>query len=634
MFSILKYLRKREMLFMLGTIIVTIIQVFLELKLPDYMNAITATVITPGGDMDYIWMAGGMMLLCSFGGLIASVLVGFFCAKVATGFSMRLRSQVYDKVTGFSMEEINGFSTASLITRSTNDIMHVQMFLVMGTAIMFRAIIMATMAISKIYSKSWQWTVSTAIAVLLLMIMIVSLIIIVLPKFKIIQTLTDNLNRVTRENLTGIRVVRAYNAEDFQEKKFEEANDELMRTHLFTQRAMAVLGPGMSIIMNGLSLAVYWIGAYLINDAPMPVNVVEEVFSQDTGYLDTVATMSEATVNKITVFSDMVVFSSYAMQVVMSFMMLTMIFIILPRASVSAKRIKEVLDTRTKIVDGAVVGAGETGATAEDKDNAGKKEAVQNALQDGTHEVIFENVSFRYPDASDAVLENISFTAKSGETVAFIGSTGSGKSTLIHLVPRFYDVTEGRILVDGVDVRDYTQEALRNKIGLVPQRAVLFGGSIRSNIAYGENGKQEEYTDEEIWEALRIAQAEEFVSKLDNKLDADVAQGGSNFSGGQKQRLSIARAICRKPDIYIFDDSFSALDYKTDRVLRGELAKVTGNAITLLVAQRIGTILDADQIVVLDDGKIVGLGTHKELMQTCEVYQQIAYSQLSKEELA
>ncbi len=607
MFSILKYLRKREMLFMLGTILVTTLQVFLELKLPDYMNAITTTVITPGSPMSEIWKAGGMMLLCSFGGLVASVVVGFFCAKVATGFSMRLRSQVYDKVTGFSMEEINGFSTASLITRSTNDIMHVQMFLVMGTAIMFRAIIMATMAISKIYGKSWQWTVSTAIAVLLLMIMIVSLIIIVLPKFKIVQTLTDNLNRVTRENLTGIRVVRAYNAEDFQEKKFEEANDELMKTHLFTQRAMAVMGPGMSIIMNGLSLAVYWIGAYLINQAGSPDE-------------------------KIRMFSDMVVFSSYAMQVVMSFMMLTMIFIILPRASVSAKRIKEVLDTKTKIVDGAVVGAGETGTT--DEDNTDKKEVVQNALQDGTHEVIFENVTFRYPDASDAVLENISFTAKSGETVAFIGSTGSGKSTLINLVPRFYDVTEGRILVDGVDVRDYTQEALRNKIGLVPQRAVLFGGSIRSNIAYGENGKQEEYTDEEIWEALRIAQAEDFVSKLDKKLDADVAQGGTNFSGGQKQRLSIARAICRKPDIYIFDDSFSALDYKTDRVLRGELAKVTGNAITLLVAQRIGTILDADQIVVLDDGKIVGLGTHKELMQTCEVYQQIAYSQLSKEELA
>lgn len=609
MFSILKYLRKREMLFMLGTVLVTIVQVFLELKLPDYMNAITTTVITPGSPMSEIWRAGGMMLLCSFGGLVASVVVGFFCAKVATGFSMRLRSKVYDKVTGFSMEEINGFSTASLITRSTNDIMHVQMFLVMGTAIMFRAIIMASMAIGKIYSKSWQWTVSTAIAVLLLMILIVSLIIMVLPKFKIIQTLTDNLNRVTRENLTGIRVVRAYNAEDFQEGKFEEANDELMKTHLFTQRSMAILGPGMSIIMNGLSLAVYWIGAYLINQAGSPDE-------------------------KIRMFSDMVVFSSYAMQVVMSFMMLTMIFIILPRASVSAKRIKEVLDTKTKVVDGAVVGAGETGATAEDKNNTDKKEAVQNALQDGTHEVIFENVSFRYPDASDAVLENISFTAKSGETVAFIGSTGSGKSTLINLVPRFYDVTGGRILIDGVDVRDYTQEALRNKIGLVPQRAVLFGGSIRSNIAYGENGKQEEYTDEEIWEALRIAQAEDFVSKLDKKLDADVAQGGTNFSGGQKQRLSIARAICRKPDIYIFDDSFSALDYKTDRVLRGELAKVTGNAITLLVAQRIGTILDADQIVVLDDGKIVGKGTHKELMQTCEVYQQIAYSQLSKEELA
>ncbi len=586
MFSILKYLRKREILFMLGTILVTTLQVFLELKLPDYMNAITTTVITPNSPMSEIWRAGGMMLLCSFGGLVASILVGFFCAKVATGFSMRLRSKVYDKVTGFSMEEINGFSTASLITRSTNDIMHVQMFLVMGTAIMFRAIIMASMAIGKIYSKSWQWTVSTAIAVLLLMILIVSLIIIVLPKFKIIQTLTDNLNRVTRENLTGIRVVRAYNAEDFQEGKFEEANDELMKTHLFTQRSMAILGPGMSIIMNGLSLAVYWIGAYLINQAGSPDE-------------------------KIRMFSDMVVFSSYAMQVVMSFMMLTMIFIILPRASVSAKRIKEVLDTKTKISDGVV-----------------------ESSDCETHEVIFENVTFRYPDASDAVLENISFTAKSGETVAFIGSTGSGKSTLINLVPRFYDVTEGRILVDGVDVRDYTQEALRNKIGLVPQRAVLFGGTIRSNIAYGENGKQEEYTDEEIWEALRIAQAEDFVSNLDKKLDADVAQGGTNFSGGQKQRLSIARAICRKPDIYIFDDSFSALDYKTDRVLRGELAKVIGNAITLLVAQRIGTILDADQIVVLDDGKIVGKGTHKELMETCEVYQQIAYSQLSKEELA
>lgn len=611
MLGILKYLRKREMLFMLGTIVVTIIQVFLELKLPDYMNAITTTVITPGSPMSEIWRAGGMMLLCSFGGLVASVAVGFFCAKVATGFSMRLRSKVYDKVTGFSMEEINGFSTASLITRSTNDIMHVQMFLVMGTAIMFRAIIMASMAIGKIYSKSWQWTLSTAIAVLLLLLLIISLIIIVLPKFKIIQTLTDNLNRVTRENLTGIRVVRAYNAEDFQEGKFEEANEELTKTHLFTQRAMAVLGPGMSIIMNGLSLAVYWIGAYLINEAGSPDE-------------------------KIMMFSDMVVFSSYAMQVVMSFMMLTMIFIILPRASVSAKRIMEVLDTKTKIVDGVVGSANGASATEEDQDSADKKVevGVQNTAQNDTHEVIFDNVTFRYPDASDAVLENISFTAKSGETVAFIGSTGSGKSTLINLVPRFYDVTEGRILVDGVDVREYTQEALRNKIGLVPQRAVLFAGTIRSNIAYGENGKQKEYTDEEIWEALRIAQAEDFVSKLDKKLDADVAQGGTNFSGGQKQRLSIARAICRRPDIYIFDDSFSALDYKTDRVLRGELAKVTGNAITLLVAQRIGTILDADQIIVLDDGKIVGKGTHKELMQTCDVYQQIAYSQLSKEELA
>ncbi len=599
MFRILKYLRKREMLFMLGTILFTGLQVFLELKLPDYMSTITATIVTPGSVMAEIWIAGVKMLLCALGGLVASVVVGFFCAKVATGFSMRLRSKVYDKVTSFSMEEINGFSTASLITRSTNDIMHVQMFLVMGTAIMFRAILMASMAIGKIYTKNWQWTVSTAIAVILLLIMIITLIIIVLPKFKIVQTLTDNLNRVTRENLTGIRVVRAYNAENFQEEKFEEANNSLMKTQLFNQRTMAIMGPGMSLIMNGLSLAIYWIGAYLINKSPAT--------------------------DKIVVFSDMIVFSSYAMQVVMSFMMLTMIFIILPRASVSAKRIMEVLDTDTKIVDGKR--GSDNGLTNADS----KKE---HSEESACHEVVFENVTFRYPDASDAVLENISFTAKAGETVAFIGSTGSGKSTLINLVPRFYDVTEGRILVDGMDVKEYTQEALRNKIGLVPQRAVLFGGTIRSNIAYGENGKQTEYTDEEIWEALRIAQAEDFVSKLDAKLDADVAQGGTNFSGGQKQRLSIARAICRRPDIYIFDDSFSALDYKTDRILRGELKKVTGDAITLLVAQRIGTILDADQIIVLDDGKIAGKGTHDELMKTCEVYQQIAYSQLSKEELA
>lgn len=609
MFSVLKYLRKREILFMLGAILFTGLQVFLELKLPDYMSSITTTVVTPGSEMWMIWYDGGLMLLCALGGLVTSVVVGFFCAKVATGFSMRLRSKVYDKVTGFSMEEINGFSTASLITRSTNDIMQVQMFLVMGTAIMFRAILMSVMAIGKIYSKNWQWTLSTAIAVVLLMIMIVSLIIIVLPKFKIVQTLTDNLNRVTRENLTGIRVVRAYNAEDFQEEKFAEANDALTKTQLFNQKTMAIMGPGMSIIMNGLSLAIYWIGAYLINKAPMPADLMGTLSDGSVALTEVLNVQPD----KITVFSDMIVFSSYAMQVVMSFMMLTMIFIILPRASVSAKRIAEVLETKTKIVDGTY-GAGKDNKTS--------------------HEVVFDNVSFRYPDAEENVLENISFTAKAGETVAFIGSTGSGKSTLINLVPRFYDTTEGRILVDGVDVKEYTQEALRNKIGLVPQRAVLFAGDIRSNIAYGENGKEEKATDDDIWEALRIAQAEDFVQKLEGKLDAEVAQGGTNFSGGQKQRLSIARAICRKPDIYIFDDSFSALDYKTDKILRGELKKVTGNAITLLVAQRIGTIMDAEQIIVLDDGKVAGMGTHKELLQSCEVYKQIAYSQLSKEELA
>lgn len=599
MFRILKYLRKREILFMFLVAAFTGIQVFLELKLPDYMSAITTTIITPQSSMEEVWKSGGMMFLCAFGGLLTSIVVGFFCAKIATGFSMRLRSKVYDKVTGFSMEEINGFSTASLITRSTNDIMQVQMFLVMGTAILFRSVLMSAMAIGKISDKSWQWTLSTAIAVVLLLIMIIILVILVMPRFKIIQTLTDNLNRVTRENLTGIRVVRAYNAEEYQEEKFEKANDALTRTQLFNQRDIAIMMPGMTIIMNGLSLAIYWIGAYLINEAQA--------------------------MDKIVLFSDMVVFSSYAMQVVMSFMMLTMIFIILPRASVSAKRIQEVLDTRTKIVDGI----------SEDGESTTKREiaSASGDSKDIMHELIFKDVSFRYPDAADVVLENISFSAKSGETVAFIGSTGSGKSTLIHLVPRFYDVSSGQIIIDGMDVKEYTQEELRNKIGFVPQRAVLFGGTIRSNIAYGENGKQMAYTDAQVWDALHIAQAEDFVKKLDKQLDSEVAQGGSNFSGGQKQRLSIARAICRKPDIYIFDDSFSALDYKTDRILRGELKKVTGNAITLLVAQRIGTILDADKIVVLDEGRIVGLGTHKELMQSCEVYQQIAYSQLSKEEL-
>ncbi|MBQ7972121.1 MAG: ABC transporter ATP-binding protein [Lachnospiraceae bacterium] len=585
MFRVFRYLRKRDVLFILASFVFTGLQVFLELLIPGYMSEITTILSSGQQDMGEILKAGGSMLLCAFGSLVVAIMVGYCSTMVATGFTMRLRSKIYEKVTGFSMEEINGFSTASLITRSTNDIVQVQMLLVMGMGILFRSVLMSVMAILNIYSKSWQWTFSTGVAVLLLVTIILTLVVIVLPKFRKIQTLTDNLNRVTRENLTGIRVVRAYNAEKFQQGKFEEANDDLTNTHLFVGRSMAFLNPGMSIIMSGLSLSIYWIGAYLISRA---------------GAVET----------KITLFSDMVVFSSYAMQVVMSFMMLTMIFIILPRAAVSARRIMEVMDRKSKITDGTVT------------------EGVE-----GVREVTFENVSFSYPDAGEEVLSDISFTAKRGETVAFIGSTGSGKSTLINLVLRFFDATKGRVLVDGVDVKDYNLTALRNKIGLVPQRAILFGGTIRSNVAYGEKGDNREYTDEDVKEALRIAQAEEFVSKLENGLDAHVAQGGTNFSGGQKQRLSIARAICRKPDIYIFDDSFSALDYKTDRILRGELKKVTGDSITLLVAQRIGTIMDADQIIVLDDGKVAGKGTHKELLAGCEVYRQIAYSQLSKEEL-
>lgn len=585
MFRVFRYLRKRDVLFILASFVFTGLQVFLELLIPGYMSEITTILSSGQQDMGEILKAGGSMLLCAFGSLVVAIMVGYCSTMVATGFTMRLRSKIYEKVTGFSMEEINGFSTASLITRSTNDIVQVQMLLVMGMGILFRSVLMSVMAILNIYSKSWQWTFSTGVAVLLLVTIILTLVVIVLPKFRKIQTLTDNLNRVTRENLTGIRVVRAYNAEKFQQGKFEEANDDLTNTHLFVGRSMAFLNPGMSIIMSGLSLSIYWIGAYLISRA---------------GAVET----------KITLFSDMVVFSSYAMQVVMSFMMLTMIFIILPRAAVSARRIMEVMDRKSKITDGTVT------------------EGVE-----GVREVTFENVSFSYPDAGEEVLSDISFTAKRGETVAFIGSTGSGKSTLINLVLRFFDATKGRVLVDGVDVKDYNLTALRNKIGLVPQRAILFGGTIRSNVAYGEKGDNREYTDEDVKEALRIAQAEEFVSKLEDGLDAHVAQGGTNFSGGQKQRLSIARAICRKPDIYVFDDSFSALDYKTDRILRGELKKVTGDSITLLVAQRIGTIMDADQIIVLDDGKVAGKGTHKELLAGCEVYRQIAYSQLSKEEL-
>lgn len=492
---------------------------------------------------------------------------------------------MYNKTMSFSMEEMNGFSTASLITRSTNDITQIQMFVAIGMQALIKAPIMAVWALVKIAGKGWEWTAATAAAVVILVVMLAVIITLVMPKFKVIQNLTDNLNRVARENLTGLRVVRAYHAEKYQEARFEEANGRLMKNQLFTGRGMAVLQPGMTFLMSGLGLAIYWIGVYLIDAADMT--------------------------QKLTLFSDMVVFSSYAMQVIMAFMLLTMTFIILPRASVSAKRINEVLDKEEKIVDGN----------------------VENSELFEQGEVEFRHVSFRYPDAEDYVLHDISFRANRGETVAFIGSTGSGKSTLIHLIPRFYDATEGEVLVDGINVKEYTQEALHNKLGYVPQKSVIFSGTVSSNVAYGENGKAPADASL-IQEAVSIAQAEEFVMKMDGTYDATITQGGTNISGGQKQRLAIARAICRRPEIYVFDDSFSALDYKTDRILRRVLREQTGGTTTLIVAQRIGTIMNADKIIVLDEGRIVGEGTHRELLASCPVYLEIAESQLSKEEIA
>lgn len=586
MLRIFKNFRKQEVVFALFSVVFVVAQVWLELKLPDYMREITSLITTQDSAMHDILIAGGKMLLCAFGSLLVTVLVAVCASRIASNFSAIVRGKLFDKVQSFSMEEIGRFSTASLITRSTNDVTQVQMLIVMGLSIMLRAPIMAVMAILKIVDKSWQWTLSTGVAVVVLLVVVIICVSLCMPKFKRLQSLTDDINQVTRENLTGLNVVRAYNAEAYQEEKFEKVNKDLTDTHWFTSKTMAFMMPTIMMIMNGLSLAIYWIGAVLINDA------------QD---------MQE----KFTLFSDMVVFSSYAMQVVMSFMMLVMIFIMLPRASVAAKRILEVLDTEPSIEDGT--------------------RDTFPVMKDG--EVEFKDVSFKYPDAEEYVLEHISFSAKKGETIAFIGATGCGKSTAINLIPRFYDATEGEVFVDGVNVKEYTQEALHNKIGYVSQKAILFSGTIADNVAYGENGKAPA-TQDDIAMAVKVAQASEFVEKKDQGYDGYVAQGGSNFSGGQKQRLSIARAIARQPEILIFDDSFSALDYKTDRILREALRKECKDATKIIVAQRIGTIRDADKIIVLDDGQIAGMGTHDELMKNCEVYQEIAYSQLSKEELA
>lgn len=586
MLRIFKNFRKQEVVLALFSVVFVVAQVWLELKLPDYMREITSLITTQDSAMHDILIAGGKMLLCAFGSLLVTILVAVCASRIASNFSAIVRGKLFDKVQSFSMEEIGRFSTASLITRSTNDVTQVQMLIVMGLSIMLRAPIMAVMAILKIVDKSWQWTLSTGVAVVVLLVVVIICVSLCMPKFKRLQSLTDDINQVTRENLTGLNVVRAYNAEGYQEEKFEKVNKDLTDTHWFTSKTMAFMMPTIMLIMNGLSLAIYWIGAILIND------------TQDLQ-------------EKFSLFSDMVVFSSYAMQVVMSFMMLVMIFIMLPRASVAAKRILEVLDTEPSIEDGM--------------------RDTFPVMKDG--EVEFKDVSFKYPDAEEYVLEHISFSAKKGETIAFIGATGCGKSTAINLIPRFYDVTEGEVLVDGVNVKEYTQEALHNKIGYVSQKAILFSGTIADNVAYGENGKAPA-TQDDIARAVSVAQAFEFIEKKNQGFGGYVAQGGSNFSGGQKQRLSIARAIARQPEILIFDDSFSALDYKTDRILREALHKECRDATKIIVAQRIGTIRDADKIIVLDDGQIAGMGSHDELMKNCEVYQEIAYSQLSKEELA
>ena len=584
MIRLFKNLSKKDWLCLLISVGFIVLQVWLDLKMPDYMSEVTMLVQTPGSEMKEIVAAGGKMLLCAFGSLASSVIVSILAAGVGSNFAAALRNRLFNKVQSFSMEEIGKFSTASLITRSTNDVTQVQMFIIMGLQVIVKSPIMAVWAICKIANKNINWTVATGVAVAVLLLIVLVCVLIALPKFKKLQRLTDDINRVTRENITGIKVVRAYNAEKYQEAKFEAANKELTDTHLFASRTMSFMMPGIQLVMNGLSLAIYWIGAIIINNAPV--------------------------VERFGLFSDMVVFISYAVQVVMSFMMLVVILIILPRASVSAKRINEVLDTATKITDG----------DRKDTDN------------DTKGEIEFRNVCFRYPDAEDYVLQDISFKASRGDTIAVIGSTGCGKSTLINLIPRFYDATEGEILVNGVNVKDYKLTDLRNHIGYVSQKAILFGGTIKSNVTYGDNGANE-FSEERLSNAIATAQAQEFVEKKEDGCDSHVAQGGSNLSGGQKQRVSIARAVYRNSEILIFDDSFSALDYKTDRLLRKALGDTCKDATKIIVAQRIGTIKDADCIIVLDDGHIAGMGRHDELMKNCDVYRQIAYSQLSKEEL-
>lgn len=588
MLRILKHLRWKEWLLVAACVVLIVGQVQLDLALPDYMSEITRLVQTEGSQMSDILLAGGKMLLCALGSMLLTVCTTFFTAQIASRFSARLRGEMYRKVVGFSNEEINRFSTASLITRTTNDISQLQMFFSFGMQSLIKAPIMAFIAVGKISTKSWEWSLLTGGVIAFVCVLLVFIMLYAVPRMKKMQTLTDNLNRITRENLTGLQVVRAYNAENYQEGKFARANEEMTRNSQQANIAMSVMNPGMNLAMNGLTLGIYWIGAALISAIAV--------------------TSPAAMMERIGLFSDMVVFMQYAMQVIMAFLMLVMIFVMLPRVTVSASRVNEVLDTKARIVDG--------------KETQGKPGMKG--------EIEFRDVSFRYPDADGDAIHHISFTAHHGQTVALIGATGCGKSSIINLIPRLYDATSGQVLVDGVDVRDYTQDALRSKIGFVPQKAFLFAGTVSSNVGYGEDNA----SDAAIRKAVAVAQAAEFVESPEVGYSGTVAQGGSNFSGGQKQRLSIARAVARDPEILVFDDSFSALDYKTDRTLRQALREQTSGTTNIIVAQRIGTIRDADCILVIEDGAIVGKGTHRELMESCKVYQEIAYSQLSKEELA
>ncbi len=582
MIKLIKNLSKRDWIFIFISIVLIVVQVWLDLKMPDYMSEVTKLVQTEGSKIEEIIVQGLYMLLCAFGSLLAAIVVGYLISNIGASFSMKTRKKLFNKVESLGMEEIKLFKTSSLITRTTNDITNIEMFVIMGLQLIIKSPITVLWAITKILNKSWQWSALTAGIIVILLIFIGIMILLVIPKFKIIQKLIDKLNDVTRENLTGIRVVRAFNAEDYQENKFELVNKELTKTQLFTQRMMSIMQPLMFLLMYFLTLFIYVIGANLIKDALL--------------------------VDRLNIFGDMIVFSSYAIQVIMSFLMLAFVFIFLPRAQVSAKRINEVFNTHSKIKDGKI-----------NKNVSSEKGTIE-----------FKNVSFKYPDAEEYLLKNISFKINKGETVAFIGSTGSGKSTLINLIPRFYDATDGEVLVNGINVKEYNTNFLYNKLGYVTQKAVIFNGSVNYNVNYGDNGKKDKKS---IKEAIKIAQAEDFVLKMEDKYNSHLAANGTNLSGGQKQRISIARAIARNPEIYLFDDSFSALDYKTDSILRKELKKYTKDSTNLIVATRIGTIMDADKIIVLDKGECVGIGTHKQLLSSCKVYKEIALSQLSKEEL-